>query len=90
VNSHPNQHHPDNHFFFLFFFLYTEKTNPFTLDRTGAAANNIKGLVDSSCIVDYTAIPGKVAFTHLVSDVFTSLPCNFLLLTLTEKNQGKQ
>ena len=39
--------------------LCADQTNPFTLDRTLIAADVIKGLVDSSCTLDYVAIPGK-------------------------------
>ena len=40
--------------------LCADQTNPFTLDRITTAT--IMGLVDSSCIGDYVAIPGKSNF----------------------------
>ena len=38
--------------------LCADQTNPWTLDRKSAA--DTKGLVDSSCTIDYVAIPGTL------------------------------
>ena len=51
--------------------LCADQTNPFTIDRTLIAADVIKGLVDSSCILDYVAIPGSFSEwnTHITPNL---------------------
>lgn len=64
--------------------LCTDQLNPFTLDRSIAFAAATAGQVDSSCILDYVAIPGSVVgqCNNRASSQFTRYCGAYLGLTI--------